>query len=59
MNPWLAGMVVYLVSLALVLFALDWLVVVPRWLAVAIFLGNVALIGLFAGLQAAFRRRRE
>ena len=55
MSPWRARPIIYLVALGLVLVALDVLLVLPRWLAVAIGLGNLAVVGAVAGWG---RRRR-
>jgi hypothetical protein len=58
MNPRRARLIVYLVALALALFALDWLLVLPHGLAVGIWLGNLAVIG-GAWLRARYLRRRQ
>jgi hypothetical protein len=59
MNPRRARLIVFLVALALALLALDWLLVVPHWLAAGIWLGNLAVIGLIGWLRAVHSRRRE
>ena len=46
------GLAVSLVAVVLVVLSLDWLMVVPRWVSVAVVAGNVVLAG------AAYGRRR-
>jgi multisubunit Na+/H+ antiporter MnhB subunit len=53
------GLAVFVVALVLVVLALDWLMVVPRWVSVAVVVGNVVLAGAVFGTRAMRSRQRD
>jgi hypothetical protein len=54
------GLAVFLVAVVLVVLALDWLMVVPRWVSVTVVVGNVAwAVAVFVARATAERHREE
>jgi hypothetical protein len=53
------GLAVFVVAVVLVVLALDWLMVVPHWVSVAVVAGSVASAGAVFGTRAMRSRKRD